>query len=355
LFNRIVEDALDVDEMKKAGLEWQMLVEFYEQYRKSLENSHRVDFAHIQKHFVEFLDSRESKRFTEGDPADNYPGLLHVLVDEYQDTNPIQEVIYLKLARRKPHNVAVVGDDDQALYRFRGGTVECMIQFDEAIKNSYGTTVKVSLSPLVENYRSHPKIVEWCNAFMKSFGVMSKPGARAPGKPQLIAKNMIAGDYPPVSFLSADKYEHLGQVFGKFVKTLKEQGTINDYSECVFLLKSTRRSPWNAGPFMDALDNEHIKAYNPRSKSYLEAEEIKAAMGAFLEIIDHSNKVPERIKQVCDEWRATFHRISRKYPDLQKYVDDYGRALGIAGKKMRLTSTMQDVLYHILNHDPFLS
>ena len=54
--------------------------------------------------------------------------IQYVLVDEYQDTNPIQEDIYFHLAKQT--NICVVGDDDQALYRFRGASVECMVNFD---------------------------------------------------------------------------------------------------------------------------------------------------------------------------------------------------------------------------------
>ncbi len=52
----------------------------------------------------------------------------HVIVDEYQDTNTIQETIFFKLAKAI-RNICVVGDDDQALYRFRGATVENHVEF----------------------------------------------------------------------------------------------------------------------------------------------------------------------------------------------------------------------------------
>lgn len=52
------------------------------------------------------------------------------MVDEYQDTNIIQEQILLKLASPH-HRICVVGDDDQALYRFRGATVENNLRFRE--------------------------------------------------------------------------------------------------------------------------------------------------------------------------------------------------------------------------------
>ena len=55
----------------------------------------------------------------------------------YQDTNPIQEEIYFKMAENSPHNLVVVGDDDQALYRFRGGTVESMVTFSQKCESRW--------------------------------------------------------------------------------------------------------------------------------------------------------------------------------------------------------------------------
>ena len=79
-----------------------------------------------------------------------------MLVDEYQDTNLIQEEIYLTLANRVPFNIVVVGDDDQALYRFRGGSVECMVTFDQACAVFLGLAPgSIARYPLVANFRSH--------------------------------------------------------------------------------------------------------------------------------------------------------------------------------------------------------
>ena len=56
------------------------------------------------------------------------PGVRYVLVDEYQDTNHIQEQLLLKLAGTGG-NLCVVGDEDQSLYRFRGATVRNILEF----------------------------------------------------------------------------------------------------------------------------------------------------------------------------------------------------------------------------------
>src|SRR4029078_8552664 len=123
---------------------------------------------------------------------------------EYQDTNLVQEEIYLTLARREPHNVVVVGDDDQALYRFRGGSVEGMVSFDEACQAFLGIGAGiVARYPLVANFRSHPVIVAFCNDYITAFPSMAQPRARVPNKPALVAAGSIAGQYPAVGQLRA--------------------------------------------------------------------------------------------------------------------------------------------------------
>ena len=53
-----------------------------------------------------------------------------MLVDEYQDTNYVQEQLLLKLTE-KTRNLCVVGDEDQSLYRFRGATVRNILEFPQ--------------------------------------------------------------------------------------------------------------------------------------------------------------------------------------------------------------------------------
>ena len=57
-------------------------------------------------------------------------GIQHLIVDEYQDTNPMQEEIYHTIAVRSGAHLTVVGDDDQSMYRFRGATTDAMLAFD---------------------------------------------------------------------------------------------------------------------------------------------------------------------------------------------------------------------------------
>ncbi len=81
---------------------------------------------------------------------------LHILVDEYQDTNAIQGAIVDLLAARH-RNIAVVGDDSQSIYSFRGASFENIISF----KNRYPDAMEYRLET---NYRSTPEILALANA-----------------------------------------------------------------------------------------------------------------------------------------------------------------------------------------------
>lgn len=357
MFNRIAEDLIDIEKMKKARSEWRILAEAYEQYAKSLNEHFRVDFAHIQLKFVKFLDHEMGKRFIQGDQSADHPGLKYILVDEYQDTNPIQEEIYLKLGRNHPHNLSVVGDDDQALYRFRGGTVECMINFGKTIKERFGVDVKKIA--LVNNYRSHKDIVKWYNEYITSFDVMKRAGARAPGKPDLVAKSSISGTYPAVSVITGKAKIELAQKFAELVRGLIDNKIVNDPSECVLLMRSTKENRNWAGPFTQALAEKDIVCYNPRAGRYIEQEEIKVALGAFLSIVDPKpsyDMVANWIQSICNSWRQEYERVAGnpKNKKLKDYVERSAQLIKSLKLKQGIKTPMQEILYHIINHQPFV-
>jgi len=80
----------------------------------------------------------------------------HVLVDEYQDTNHVQNELVLALGAVH-HNVCVVGDADQSVYRFRGADMRNILEFEDAFPE---TTVLL----LEQNYRSTQNILDAANA-----------------------------------------------------------------------------------------------------------------------------------------------------------------------------------------------
>ena len=121
----------------------------YAAYSKGLRKCNAFDFDDLITRVVELfaahpkIKERYSRQF------------LHVLVDEFQDTNTIQMVMIDSLASRHG-NLFVVGDEDQAIYGWRGATVDNILQFDSV----YDDTTVIRLE---ENYRSTNNILDAAN------------------------------------------------------------------------------------------------------------------------------------------------------------------------------------------------
>jgi DNA helicase-2/ATP-dependent DNA helicase PcrA len=362
LFNHVVEDRVDVQKMLLAGGHWGTLAESYQQYAQALQDNYRCDFAHLQSCFVEFLNSPTGQRFLQGD-GNNQPPLLHVLVDEYQDTNPIQERIYLALANQKPHNITVVGDDDQALYRFRGGNVSCMVNFNQACMAALGESpYKIQLD---KNYRSHSDIVDFFNSYITSFSEMTAQGVRAPGKNPVKAASSIAGSYPAVSWITRKKAGDLPNAVVDLVKNhLIGDGIICDYSQCVLLVRSAKDSKLNAGPFITAFQQQDIPVYNPRSKSFMESEEVHCLLAALVQVIDRNHTFSSDYTDVKGQpfswvgtvqgWLNTLKRFSTN--QLDDYLKPSNKDLPKLCEESQggfLNRNLLEILYRILAQEPF--
>ena len=380
LFNRIVEDQVEVSQIQtKRGI-WETLASAYEAYRISLEENQSCDFAHLQLKFLDFLNSPNGSRFLKGDNSPDHPGIDHVLVDEYQDTNPMQEKIYLQLAQRSPHNLCVVGDDDQALYRFRGGTVECMVNFNRSCQSAWANQVRVTLKPLSTNYRSHPNIVDWCDKYIRSFDVMTQEGARVPNKPNLspdpqwnirqTEQGAQLSNYPVVSYLAGQNHKDVAERFAELVKGLLDNGVVKDPSQCVLLLRSTRVSPRSAGPYQEALEQQGFQVYNPRARTFLEQSEIQTALGALMKILDPDQMVLstvkiKNVKETIDSWIQTYTDQAAQNPEFSNYIDcaiDRIKQIPAGETVTQLASqgatrspaTIQEIFYHMISLEPFV-
>lgn len=359
LFNRIVEDLIDVDVMRAAGGNWSTLADYYIQYVQALQSYYRCDFAHLQARFLEFLNAPASARFLDGDQQD-IPPLQHVLVDEYQDTNPIQEHIYLALAGRALHNLTVVGDDDQALYRFRGGTVTCMVNFNRACEVVFQETP--TPIQLRENFRSHAQIVGFFNTYISSFPEMQAPGVRAPGKQDMVAMSDITGDYPAVGWITRRQAGELAAAVADLVQNiLMRDGIISDWSQCVLLFRSTKDSDLNAGPFLEEFRRRNIPVYNPRSKSFMESEEVQCLLAALIHVVDapftFAGNQRRDLPTLVQGWINTLLAVPGiSNGPLRDYITKSNEELPnlcAAHPGWFIGLTLHEILYRILSLEPF--
>ena len=122
----------------------------YERYQKKLKDNNAVDFDDIIMLTVQLLQEYP-------DVCTYYQRRFrYILVDEYQDTNHAQYLLTSLLAGAH-HNICVVGDDDQSIYRFRGATIENILTFEQQYPGS-------RVIRLEQNYRSTQSILNVANA-----------------------------------------------------------------------------------------------------------------------------------------------------------------------------------------------
>ncbi len=366
-FDRIAEFRVNVEKMRKSrNARPRVLAELYVEYRRLLTSAFRCDLAILQEHFLTFLRSPHGEEFLGGNAERERRPVTHFLVDEYQDTNPIQEEIYFELARSAPHNLIVVGDDDQSLYRFRGGTVDSLVQFGDKVASRWH--LHPTRADLNDNYRSHPKIVNFVNDYITAFPLMQKGGVRAPGKRRLVASSDVAGAYPAVSIIQESDIRIAAKSAVDLIKVLHDDKRIDDWSDVGILLHSTKESPRLAGPFADALRDQGIKLYNPRSRALHRDPLIQQLLGALVSVLDknlrvlhgkytNGNPVRGSATKAAEDWVQSYNELAEQAEgkELASYVRGGQAAITKFPKGKLLNTTVMDVLYRILSFEPFRS
>ena len=236
-------------------------------YKEQLINNNRVDFAFQQRIFYDLLRNEDIR-------AKITPNIKYLLVDEYQDTNYIQEQIAFNLV--KPHNnLTVVGDEDQALYRFRGATVRNILEF----ASNFGDC---KVFRLLENFRSHKKIITCYNNFIDQTDWSNLLGDyqfRYPGKYVVPAKSTVSPEYPAVFSIQAADPKEEADRFADMVDYFLKNKIIDDPSDVALLLRSVKLE--YSGRFINALEEKGIKSFCPRARRYFENDEILMVIACY--------------------------------------------------------------------------
>ena len=130
-----------------------IIVKIYQQYQKELFENNALDFGDLILLTVKLLRERP-------EILENYQNKFrYILVDEYQDINLAQYQL-IKLLSGKYHNLFVVGDPDQSIYRFRGADLSNILRFEEDFPHS-------KVIKLEQNYRSTKVILEGATNLIK--------------------------------------------------------------------------------------------------------------------------------------------------------------------------------------------
>ena len=237
----------------------------YRRYERGLLDANRTDFAHLQRLVYDLLDDPSTADAVTSD-------VRYVLVDEYQDTNYIQEQILLKLIETN-RNLCVVGDEDQSLYRFRGATVRNILEFPQRMPGC--DTVK-----LTTNYRSHRAIVDRYDRWMASADWSNPRGASFRYAKTIEADAAATHpDYPSVIAIWGKDTRDEAARFADLVEFLRKNEVIADYGQVALLLHSVREE--HSGPYLAALEAKGIPAFCPRARAYFEIAEVRDLVACF--------------------------------------------------------------------------
>ncbi len=320
VFNRFSEENLDPIAVKTDDEILRRVLKMYEYYCKSHKEGlvETVDFSLLQQRaYNKIKDYIKS--------SDVYE---HIIIDEYQDTNAIQEKIYFELSK-KCKNICVVGDDDQALYRFRGATVENLVEFETRCQDYLG--VKPKRIDLDTNYRSKKNIVEFYTSFIEQSD-WSKPDGT--GYYRVHDKNIQPfnkEELPAVITTDKQSQTDIADQLAQFIFNLKNQDKIEDYNQVAFLFPSLSfRGEPNTSVlrFQAALNNLGIQVFAPRASRFLDVQESIDVFGLMLHILgrpSHQGQASTGLQNFRNWQIRAMSRASQLMSEnslLKEYVED---------------------------------
>ncbi len=179
------------------------VADIYTLYQRKLKSNNALDFDDLIVKTVELFEECP-------EVLDYYQNKFrYILVDEYQDTNHAQYRLVSLLAAAH-HNLCVVGDDDQSIYKFRGADIRNILEFEKEFKNCI--TIK-----LEENYRSTQNILDAANnVISNNAGRKGKQLWTSNGSGDKVQIFTALNEHSEAQFI-AEKIEEIGGSFSDTV------------------------------------------------------------------------------------------------------------------------------------------
>lgn len=317
-FNRLSEEIVIPDDYNPDDNTLASLLKMYSFYLKSLNDGpvKTVDLSLLQQAALNLI-----KEYPKSGSI-----FKHVIIDEYQDTNTVQEKIFFALAQDHK-NICVVGDDDQALYRFRGATVENFVEFENRCVQYL--KIKPEIINLSINYRSRKPIVDFYSKFIDTIDWSKSSTGK--GFYRIANKKIEADrktDDPSVIVTSHNESKVVYEEIADLIHKLKAENKIEDYNQVAFLfpyLKNSKR----VIELKAAFEKRGIPIYAPRAGRFLEVEESLSVFGLFIKIFGYpafSGEFPGRDITDFKNWLKacdiSAEEIINNDPLLKSYIDD---------------------------------
>lgn len=290
-FNFPEEDIKDKELFSEAwyNARYNQIAESYRRYLSLLEKENYIDFSLIQTKALELLET--------------YPDLVrelgfkNILIDEFQDTDPVQMKIFDFLIRNS-ETFTVVGDDDQSIYGFRGSDIKFFLEFQD--------NYDAELITLQTNYRSTKNIVDFCENFIKNDRIIKK---------ELISNPDRTGENPDIFYIKNGGRQDEADQIAEIIKHLKDSGKIANYSDVGILFRAL--SGGKALKLSQALEDREIPYDIVGNEDFLEQAEIRVLL-LMLHYLIESDDAPHIMNRWSRDWLNIYGFASKDF-DLNKY------------------------------------
>lgn len=373
IYLRASENEIDVNDLSD---ELPVTSKVLDGYINTLNERQFMDFPMLETRFLEYLSSDRSDEFVSG--------IRVLMVDEYQDTNLLQEDIYRTLSDRivsSGGSVIFVGDDDQSIYRFRGSRVHLFADLEERFTS---TCVRFDTVFLSVNYRSTPTIIRFCNDFISLDE--DYQDVRVRSKPPMTVGRTDGGDLP-IFAIFRDTKDELAKEIVRLVDDFSNKGSYTFHTrdgeeyvferdpagsaaDAVLLMSSTKNvSSSPRLPFYISYEFEkmgsNLSVFNPRGNELADDPNVRILCGTILMCIDPESEVEMSLKltkpveSTFFAWREDAKEYLETAPEvnghrMQDLVDSWqtGKPYPRGGKWTKQEVGILDLVFNILTWMP---
>ena len=297
--NKVREEAIDPETLLSTPEpEVKALGEAYKLYCEILEAENAIDFSAIQSEMLSLVESHPDVL------AEIRSKIKYLIVDEYQDTNTIQERILLKLAGSAA-NICVVGDEDQSIYRFRGASVRNILQFADNFPAGACKTVVLDT-----NFRSHKDIVSFYNRWMS--GCDWKDGKKRFRYDKTISPQpgKAFDDCPGVVRVTGEDVDGWCDNVKAFIDSLVAKKVVTDLNQIAFLFHSVKNK--DVVRLVEYLETHGIPVFSPRSAQFFQRDAVRLMIGLLFFLFPQARQLPADMEEHQPE-TAAYYRTCMQF------------------------------------------
>lgn len=349
IFNKFTESDIDTTLLALSNdEELKIYAKAYDYYYHLMVEENCIDFALIEKEFYRLISEHPEVLGAIQNKIEYF------MIDEYQDTNTLQEKILLKLSS-KSKKICVVGDDDQSLYRFRGATVRNILEFSHNFEDS-------AVVKLETNYRSHSKIIDFYSSYIQSKPWIHQGTSFRHEKSIQPPNDKVFLEYPSVLKLMVEDENAWMQSTLEFIQFLQESNALSDLNQITFLANSVKGE--RIKNLIGFFEENKIPIFSPRSDFYFEREEIKLLIGFLLIIFKRYIDAYQRgeiyetvtIKDYyIKKCLLSAQRYIKNHPDpeLLQFIRTHAKIYTQIDKGQSTDDNITSLIYKLIQFEPF--